>query len=101
MPNKIIGLMVVAALATPSWAHAYGAAYHSGYTHVGPNGAYHAGTTTAVGGAYRPGYGGTAYHAGYTGTTGVRYGTGGVNSYANHGYGTGSTAGRVNYTNFR
>ena len=64
MLRKILLSAVAAALAallTPSEAGAYGAA-HVGYTHVGPNGVYHAGATAAGG------YGGAAaggYHYGY------------------------------------
>jgi hypothetical protein len=82
MLKKSVPLVVAVALAallTPSQAGAYGAA-HVGYTHVGPNGVYHAGATEvhagyggASGGAYHAGssgaYGG-AYHAGYGGAYG-------------------------------
>lgn len=88
MLKKMILPVVVATLAallTPSDIRAYGAA-HVGYTHVGPNGAYHVGETAARGpyggyaggrseaygyggGAYRAGYG-EAYHAGYGGAYG-------------------------------
>src|SRR4051794_8747464 len=75
MLNKIVlpaAVAVLALLATPSGAGAWGAA-HVGYTHVGPNGVYHAGRTAAVGpgGAYSGGhagaygYGGASAHAGY------------------------------------
>jgi hypothetical protein len=75
MPRNILLPAVAAvlvAVAAPNWAGAWGAA-HVGYTHVGPNGVYHAGRTAAVGpgGAYAGGhagaygYGGSAYHAGY------------------------------------
>jgi hypothetical protein len=94
MLKKIVLLLVVAGLAVllaPSDASAYGAA-HVGYTHVGPNGVYHAGATevrgpggayggayheggAAYGGAYREGYGGAAggyhYSAGYAGGAAV------------------------------
>ena len=116
MSSKIIGLMAgLAALLTPSAADAYGAAYHAGYTHVGPNGVYHAGTTTAVGGyggtagaAYRGGAGGSAaYHSGYGGTAGAAYrgGAGGSaayhSGYGGYGYGAGVTTGHVGYATYR
>ena len=76
--------IVLAVLDMPSRADAYGAA-HVGYTHVGPNGVYHTGTSAAYGpgGAYAGGHstavgGGGAYHEGY------HYGTGG--SSAGSGY---------------
>ena len=74
-------LTVLAVLLLPAEVDAYGAA-HVGYTHVGPNGAYHVGKTEAVGpgGAYAGGhatavgaggaYGG-AYHYGAVGTGGA------------------------------
>ena len=50
---------VCVVLVLPAAASAYGAA-HVGYTHVGPNGVYHAGTTVAHG------PGGTYAHSGRT-----------------------------------
>jgi hypothetical protein len=80
MLNKLITLATVAALALlllPSKVDAWGAA-HVGYTHVGPAGVYHTGTTVAAGpgGVYAGGRttavgaGGGAYHAGYGGAAG-------------------------------
>jgi hypothetical protein len=63
---------------------------HVGYTHVGPNGAYHVGAT-----GYRTGYGGyggyhaSGYHEGGYGGYGYR---GGYDSYRG-GYGYGSRGG--------
>jgi hypothetical protein len=70
------------ALAVPSEVKAYGAA-HVGYTHVGPNGAYHTGRTVASGpgGTYAGGRttahgaGGAAYRGGAA-VGGARYGGG-------------------------
>jgi hypothetical protein len=88
MLKKIVLPVAVAALAalvTPSVVWAYGAA-HVGYTHVGPNGVYHAGATevrggyggeyrggAAYGGEYRGGaaYGGYHYTTGYSGGAAV------------------------------
>jgi hypothetical protein len=81
MLKKIVLAAVAAALVVlvlPASVSAYGAC-HTGYTHVGPNGVYHTGQTTAYGpggvsttshtGAY--GAGGGSYHSGYAaGTTG-------------------------------
>ena len=80
-------VVLIAAAALPAAAHAYGAA-HCGYTHVGPSGVYHTGTTVAHGpggetyahsstGAY--GAGGNAYHSestagAYHGASGGAYG---------------------------
>jgi hypothetical protein len=75
MPNTIILPALAAALMVltmPSQVDAYGAA-HVGYTHVGPNGVYHAGETAAAGprGVAAAGHttavgaGGAEYHAGY------------------------------------
>jgi hypothetical protein len=77
MPNKIITLASVAALAIlllPSRVDAWGAA-HVGYTHVGPRGVYHTGRTAVAGpggvrvGGHTSAYGagGGAYRAGYAG----------------------------------
>jgi len=85
MFNKIIlGALVVAATAflTPSTVNAYGAC-HCGYTHVGPNGAYHTGSTSVHTpyGSYSGGHttaygsGGGAYHSGYA-AGGSAYGGG-------------------------
>lgn len=75
MLRKSLFIAITAALAallTPTDAHAWGAA-HVGYTHVGPSGVQHYGASAARGpygsysgahaGAY--GYGGSSYHAGY------------------------------------
>jgi hypothetical protein len=51
MLNKILTTAFVAMFAfllMPTMVDAYGAA-HVGYTHVGPNGVYHTGTTVASG----------------------------------------------------
>ena len=57
-----------------SEAHAWGA-YHAGYTHVGPSGVYHAGTTSYHGG-YGGGYhsGGGYHYGGASGGGGYHYG---------------------------
>src|SRR5262245_54693195 len=92
MLRKSLLIAIIAALAallTPSEAHAWGAR-HVGYTHVGPNGVYPYGANAAVGpyGAYGGahsgfyGYGGASYHAGY----GAGVGYGGAYHY-NTGYG--------------
>ncbi len=70
-------LMLTVLAIRPTNALAWGGA-HVGYTHVGPNGAYHAG--------YTRGYGGNdAYHAGYT-TGGYHYGTTSGGYYGAPGY---------------
>lgn len=61
-------------LFTPSEAKSWGAA-HVGYTHVGPNGIYHAGAT-----AVRTPYG-SGYHYGTAGVGGYHYGAAGVGGY--------------------
>jgi hypothetical protein len=76
MLKKIIIASVVAGLAAllmPTRVDAYGAA-HVGYTHVGPNGVYHAGATTTTGAGVPGGKAGAeyasengGYHAGYGG----------------------------------
>jgi hypothetical protein len=80
---------LLAVLATSAKAQAWGAA-HVGYTHVGPNGAYHYGHTAAVGpnGAYSGshagayGTGGGSYHAGYGAAAGGgRYGAAAYGGY--------------------
>src|SRR5215813_13299906 len=97
MLNKIILPAILAALAVllmPARVSAYGAA-HVGYTHVGPNGVYHAGRTAVAGpgGVYAGGRttavgaGGGYYHAGYAGGAGyggarVGYGTAGGYGYS-------------------
>ena len=76
------------ALLTPADARAWGAA-HVGYTHVGPNGVYHTGSTVAAGpgGVYAGGRttaygsGGGAYHSGYS----YGAGAGGVSGGAVYG----------------
>ncbi len=91
MKKKLLLGVVSAALMAvmmPSMVHAYGAA-HVGYTHVGPNGVYHAGETVArgPGGAYAggrttaAGYGGAEYRGGY-GAAEHRGGYGYAPSYA-------------------
>jgi hypothetical protein len=78
---------LLAALAAAPEAQAWGA-YHVGYTHVGPGGAYHYGRTTAVG----P-YG--AYSAGHVGGYGAY---GGAYRYGYHyNYGGGPYTGTVHY----
>jgi hypothetical protein len=81
MSKKIILATLAIGLVAllPATVSAYGAC-HAGYTHVGPNGAYHTGTTVGYGphGAYETSHttavsGGGAYHEGYSaGTTGYR-----------------------------
>ncbi len=74
MLNKILLSTVavaILALMTPSNVNAYGAA-HVGYTHVGPNGVYHAGAT-----ATNTRYGTASY-----GHTTAAYGTNGVHTAA-------------------
>ncbi len=105
MLRKSFAVAVVAALAallTPTDAHAWGAA-HIGYTHVGPSGVYHYGRTAAVGpyGAYSGvhagayGYGGGYAHYGY----GTGYGYGGAYHY-NTGYSSGYHYGTVPYGSY-
>ncbi len=96
MLYRIVLLAVVAAigaLLTPGQVDAYGAA-HVGYTHVGPNGVYHAGATETRG------YGGSgeAYHAGYTTTNGAGgvYHSGYTAGYGTTGYG--AAAGGYHYS---
>jgi hypothetical protein len=96
MLNKIILSAVVAALAallTPSQAGAYGAA-HVGYTHVGPNGVYHAGATEVRGGYGGAAYGG-AYHEGGGAAYGGAYREGGGAAYGSYHYTTGYGGGAV------
>jgi hypothetical protein len=108
MPNKIIPVVVVAALAVllaPSEARAYGAA-HVGYTHVGPNGVYHTGETAvagpggvaATGRTTAAGYGGTEYRSGaaYGVDRGGAYGAAGDYRYAPS-YGGTAVGGEVRY----
>jgi hypothetical protein len=99
MLNKSLVLalaVVLGALLTASEAQAWGAV-HTGFTHVGPGGIQHYGSTTVAGpyGAYSGahygavGYGG-AYHAGYgyMGGGGVGYaGYGGAYHYSASSYG--------------
>jgi hypothetical protein len=71
----VVALTVSVALLTPGEVGAYGAG-HVGYTHVGPNGAYHTGTTAVAGpggaaavhttGVAGGGTSGTYYHSGYS-----------------------------------
>lgn len=93
MLQKILAPSLVAILllsvSAPD-ARAWGA-YHAGFTHVGPGGAYHWGRTAAVGpyggaawgraggygaygGAYRGGYGYGARYGGFYGLGGYHYG---------------------------
>lgn len=111
MMKTIYLAVIVAALLVvglPSEVSAYGAA-HVGYTHVGPNGVYHTGATTAggYGGAYggvhttTAAYGGAAggaYHtsATYGGAAGGAYHTSAGYSYAPS-Y-TGAAYGRTSYS---
>jgi hypothetical protein len=101
MLKKIITLAAMAALAAllmPSRLDAWGAC-HTGYTHVGPGGVYHTGSTTVSGpgGTYSTGHtgaygsGGGAYHSGYSAGTG--YGGGGY--HYNYGYAHGGSYGYV------
>ncbi|MCE9533839.1 MAG: hypothetical protein K8T89_22335 [Planctomycetes bacterium] len=81
-----VAVAAMLTLASASEVHAWGAR-HVGYTHVGPNGVYHAGRTVGYGpgggfstghaGAY--GYGGNSYHAGY--------GYGATRGYGGYNYG--------------
>jgi hypothetical protein len=104
MLKKLIlgfGAAAVVALTIPSEVRAYGAA-HVGYTHVGPNGVYHAGATEVrgPGGSYEAGRttaygaGGGAYHAGYS--TGAGYGAAGGYHYT-AGYSGGAAYGTAHY----
>ena len=100
MLNKIITLATVVALATllmPSRANAYGAA-HVGYTHVGPNGAYHVGGTEVNRGGeggYR--YGGAEYRGGYESRGGYEARGGGGAAYGGYHYTTGYSGGAAAY----
>jgi hypothetical protein len=82
-------LLNALALVVPAKVHAYGAAY-VGYTHVGPNGAYHVGATEVHGG-YAGGYGGAEYRGGYGG---AEYRGG----YSADGYSGGAAVGGYHYT---
>src|SRR5688500_10304881 len=97
MLKTIILAAIVAALTallTPSEAAAYGAA-HYGYTHVGPNGAYHTSGTAAygAGGVYAGGrseavgYGGGAYRGGGGAAAGYGLEKGVYGQGAGYGYG--------------
>jgi hypothetical protein len=94
MSRKTLVLAVAALLLIleqSSPVHAWGAA-HAGYTHVGPNGVYHAGETAVR----EPGGGASAYHAGYTSTSG--YHAGYTTGSAYHaGYTTGGAYGAAGY----
>jgi hypothetical protein len=109
MSKKFMLTVVVAglgALCLPAKVCAYGAA-HVGYTHVGPNGAYHVGGTEVRGGygggEYRGGaaYGGTEYRGGaaYGGTEyrgGAAYGGAAYGGYHyTAGYAGGTAGGDV------
>jgi hypothetical protein len=109
MLNKIVMLLAAGALVallTPSEAGAYGAA-HVGYTHVGPNGVYHTGSTEVSGprGTYETGhtsaagYGGGSYHseygAGRTEYGGAAYG--GASYHYSPSYYGGASGGAVHY----
>jgi hypothetical protein len=86
----LVPLALVLLLAKPADVEAYGAA-HVGYTHVGPSGVYHTGTTVASGprGTYEThsGYGTTAggAHYGYESAGGVHYGYGTTATGAHYG----------------
>jgi len=102
MLKKIMLSAVVAAVASlwaPAKAEAYGAC-HTGYTHVGPNGCYHTGSTavSGPGGTYGRTSTGGAYHTG--GAYGGAYHTGGAYGATYHaGYGGASvTGGGYHYT---
>jgi hypothetical protein len=80
-------------------AQAWGAA-HVGYTHVGPNGVYHAGRTAAYGGGgarYGGSAGGVRYGGAYGGAAygGARYGGASYGGYHYGGYRGGASAGYV------
>src|SRR6516225_7532040 len=100
-----LSLVVTAAgLLIPARAQGQGA-YHVGYTHVGPGGVQHWGSTGvagpygAYGGAHYGAYGGGggAYHAGYG--YGARYGGYG-GAYGGYHYGGGAYGG-YHYGGFR
>jgi hypothetical protein len=90
MLNKIMIATAVAgliALLVPAKVDAYGAA-HVGYTHVGPNGVYHAGATAATGPSGGYGKAGAEYssenggvHAGYGGAAVGGYGGAAAGGY--------------------
>jgi hypothetical protein len=95
----------------PSEVNAYGAA-HVGYTHVGPNGVYHTGTTVASGphGTYEgshttaAGYGGAEYHGASSGAEyhGASYGAAGGYRYTPSYYGGAAAGGaKVGYAYVR
>jgi hypothetical protein len=76
-----VGLAVVAALLTPSWVSAYGAA-HVGYTAVGPNGAYHTSATAVSGpGGTYAGSHTTAVGSGGSSRPPMQYGTAAYGNY--------------------
>jgi hypothetical protein len=87
MMKRILAAVALAALVvalTPTVVEAYGAA-HVGYTHVGPNGAYHTGATAVrgpEGGVYAGGH--TTAVGGY----GPTYHPGGTIPAGGYGYGT-------------
>jgi hypothetical protein len=92
---------IMAALGTSSKAQGYGAC-HTGYTHVGPGGVQHYGSTSVSGpngsysGSHTSAYGaGGAYHSGsaYGTTSG---GAGGAYHYTSSAYG-GTAAGGYHY----
>ena len=93
MTYLVLAAAALATLLAPARAGAYGAA-HVGYTHVGPNGVYHKGTTVAAGpngaaatthtSAY--GAGGGQYHSGAA-AGGYHYGGGyAYGASAHYGY---------------
>jgi hypothetical protein len=93
MYRKLLVLVPLAlffVLANPAQVDAYGAA-HVGYTHVGPSGVYHTGTTVASGprGTYE------THTASGTTAGGVHYGYGEAAGGVHYGYGT--AAGGVHY----
>jgi hypothetical protein len=108
MLNKMILPVIVTALAIlllPSEVRAYGAA-HVGYTHVGPNGVYHAGATAVrgPGGGYAGGYRGGAYGGAYGGAAygGAAYGGAAYGGYHyTTGYGGSAAYGSAHYAYVR
>jgi hypothetical protein len=88
MNQRYLFLVMAAALCvlgTSAKTHAWGA-YHAGYTHVGPDGVQHYGTTAAVGpyGAYSGSHvSGFGYGGGFAGAYNANFGspTGGYHPY--------------------
>jgi hypothetical protein len=109
MLNKTLFLalaVVLGALLTASEAHAWGAC-HTGYTHVGPGGVQHYGSTSASGpygsysGSHYSSYGaggsyhtGSAYGTSYGGAAGgYHYSGGSYGGYSAGGFHTGAVYG--------